>query len=315
MLQFEWPWIFALIPLPLAVYWLLPQTNREDGALLVPFFKQLSGQLGSNRSSERARLGMLLPLLLVWLATVTAAARPQLSGDPVSLPASGRDLLLAVDISASMEATDMVLDGRWVDRLTAVKDVVGDFVQRRESDRLGLILFGTQAYLQAPLTFDRSTVNKLLQEARLNFAGERTAIGDAIGLAVKRLLKRPQSSRVLILLTDGANSAGNVEPNQAAKLAQASDVTIYTVGIGSRRGRDLDEGTLMEIAELTGGQYFRARNRDELEEIYALLDELEPQEQNPETYRPKAALFYWPLGAALIISALMALSVPLRRWL
>jgi len=207
--------------------------------------------------------------------------------------------------------------------LSVVKQVVGDFVVRRESDRLGLVLFGSQAYLQAPLTFDRSTVNTLLQEAQLGFAGEKTAIGDAIGLAVKRLRLRPESSRVLILLTDGANTSGEVSPLKAAELAKQEHIKIYTVGVGAsemtvpglfgsnfgaRRinpSVDLDETTLKTIAESTGGRYFRARNPEELNNIYAILDTLEPVEQNDEVFRPVRSLFYWPLALAFISSLLL----------
>jgi Ca-activated chloride channel family protein len=230
-----------------------------------------------------------------------------------------------------MDTRDMRTGGQNIDRLTVVKYVVGQFVERRAQDRLGLILFGTNAYLQAPLTFDRITVNTLLQEAQLGFAGEKTAIGEAIGLAIKRLQDRPESSRVVILLTDGANTAGAVAPLKAAELAQQAKVKIYTVGVGadevtmrslfSQRGRsfnpsrDLDEDTLTKIADLTGGQYFRARNPDELFQIYDKLDELEPIEQDPETFRPIQTLFYWPLLAGLFLSvawAILALAqVPL----
>jgi Ca-activated chloride channel family protein len=241
------------------------------------------------------------------------------------MPASGRDLLLAVDISGSMETPDMNWNGEAVNRLTTVKLVVGDFVKRRESDRLGLVLFGTNAYLQAPLTFDRNTVNRLLQEAQLGFAGEKTAIGDAIGLATKRLRQRPEGSRVLILLTDGANTAGKVAPLKAAQLATQSGIKIYTIGIGADQmtkpglfgtnfgartinpSRDLDEATLQTIANESGGQYFRARSPEDLELIYQQLDSLEPIEQKAETFRPTKSLFYWPLGLALTLSMMLLL--------
>lgn len=219
----------------------------------------------------------------------------------------------------------MEWQGETINRLVTVKKVVGDFVQRRESDRLGLILFGTRAYLQAPLTFDRTTVDRLLQEAQLGFAGEKTAIGDAIALSVKRLRDRPQESRVLILLTDGANTAGEIQPLKAAELAAQSQVKIYTIGIGAdemikpglfgtgfgaRRinpSADLDEDTLRTIASSTGGQYFRARSLQDLQQIYAVLDTLEPSEQDSEVFRPTKSLFYWPLSLAFAISALWLL--------
>ncbi len=326
MLHLEWPWVFILLPLPWMVYRFWPAAKQEDAALLVPFFDRLPAASGLTAKPNGRRWLRLLALCLIWLATLTAAARPMWVGDPIALPASGRDLLLGVDISGSMETRDMQWQGDSFDRLTIVKAVVGDFVERRESDRLGLILFGTRAYLQAPLTFDRITVNQLLQEAQLGFAGEKTAIGDAIGLGVKRLRDRPQDSRVMILLTDGANTAGQVTPLKAAELATKAGVKIYTVGVGademvtpglfgssfgSRRinpSADLDETTLKAIAEQTGGQYFRARSPKDLELIYQQLDKLEPIEQEEEVFRPTQSLFQWPLGIALALTGLMLLS-------
>mgnify|MGYP000571698809 CR=1 FL=1 len=326
MLEFQYPWLLLALPLPWLIYKGLPAKKQQDAALRVPFFEVFndSPRLAIRGSNSSKWLSLLL-LGLVWLGTLLAASAPRWIGDPVNLPTSGRDLLVAVDISGSMDTEDMFLENNQVNRLTLVKKVVGDFVERRASDRLGLVLFGTQAYLQAPLTFDRATVNTLLQEAQLGFAGEKTAIGDAIGLAVKRLRQRPETSRVLILLTDGANTAGQVSPLQAAELAANAKVKIYTLGIGAdemvvpgifgsnfgaRRinpSADLDEETLRAIAEQTGGQYFRARDLQELENIYALLDQLEPIEQEAETFRPTIALFYWPLALAFLASLLLAL--------
>jgi len=240
----------------------------------------------------------------------------------VALPTDGRDILLAVDISGSMARDDMELRGRQVNRLVAVKSVVGDFVVERKGDRLGLILFGEKAYLQTPLTFDRLTMQTLLNEAQIGFAGNNgTAIGDAIGLAVKRLQERPENHRVVILLTDGANNAGELDPLKAADLARRAKVKIYTIGIGAEvqetwglfgkrvtnPSADLDETALSNIAEATGGQFFRARNPQELQAIYAELNRLEPIEQDAETLRPIAALFHWPLGLAFVLSLLIAL--------
>jgi Ca-activated chloride channel family protein len=238
------------------------------------------------------------------------------------MPTNGRDILLAVDISGSMQQEDMEINGREVNRLVAVKAVVGDFVVKREGDRLGLILFGEKAYLQTPLTFDRKTMQTLLNEAQLGFAGSNgTAIGDAIGLAVKRLQDRPENHRVVILLTDGANNAGELEPMEAADLARRAKVKIYTVGIGAEiqetwglfgkritnPSADLDETALQGIADATGGQFFRARDPQELAAIYAELNRLEAIEQEAETIRPVATLFHWPLGLAFILSLILAL--------
>lgn len=320
MFEFAWPWLFILLPLPLAVYWLVPANESRESALRVPFYQSLLDLQGTTKTGKKSKILAQLVCMLCWLFLVTAAARPQWVGDPIQLPAEGRDLLLAVDISGSMETADMRMDDRQLRRIDVVKYVVGDFVQRRETDRLGLILFGSQAYLQAPLTFDRTTVDKLLQEAQLGFAGQQTAIGDAIGLAIKRLRDRPADSRVLILLTDGANTSGEVDPKQAADLAKLADIKIYTVGVGADEmvqdtffGRrrvnpsaDLDESTLTYIAQQTGGQYFRARGPEDLIEIYKQLDELEPIEQNDEVFRPISPLYYWPLGCALFTSLILA---------
>ena len=259
------------------------------------------------KSSTWLTTGLKIVLFLCWLCTLLALSRPQWVGDPVPLPTSGRDLLLAVDISPSMRQRDMRIGGQIVNRLVAVKSVVGEFVAQREGDRLGLILFGEQAYLQTPLTFDRKTLQTLLYEAQLGFAGSNgTAIGDAIGLAVKRLQDRSENHRVVILLTDGANNSGALEPIKAAQLASRAKVKIYTIGVGARGASGLDEQTLSEVAKITGGQFFRARNPAELDAIYQELNRLEPVDQEAETIRPTISLYHWPLSIAFVLSLLIA---------
>lgn len=319
MIQFEWLWVFLVLPLPLIVNMLAPPTRGErDAALRMPFVEDFDG-VGGARSEGFSSWWVLMLAALAWLFLVTAAARPQWIGEPLELPASGRDLMLAVDLSGSMRAADFDLNGKEVDRLTATKAVAGKFIERREGDRLGLILFGENAYLQTPLTFDRETVRTLLNESVIGLAGRKTAIGDAIGLAVKRLRDNAGEARVLILLTDGANTAGEIEPVRAASLAAAVGLKIYTIGVGAdemivpslfgqRRvnpSQDLDEDTLREIAAETGGRYFRARNTSELEEIYRLLDELEPVEVEALSFRPTVSLFHWPLAFAVVFSTLL----------
>jgi len=308
--------MLALAPLPFLVRWLLAPVERQQAALTVPNVASFSYDGVGRPGAEQHRLAWRTLLLwLIWLALVTAMARPQWTGEPVSLPTSGRDLMLAVDISGSMGTEDLLLGGQLVNRLTVVKNVVGEFIEAREGDRIGLILFGTNAYLQAPLTFDLETVHRLLTEAPVGIAGGKTAIGDAIGLAVKRLRQRPQGDRVLILLTDGANNVGEVAPVKAAELAAQDNIRIYTIGVGADEMRlpsllgvfgsrvvnpsaELDEDTLTQIAEITGGRYFRAQNTAKLVEIYDIIDGLEPIEQEAETYRPIAVLYYWPMGLA-----------------
>ena len=329
MIEFLWSWVFLLLPLPLLVHYLLPAVEKtRQAALRVPFLNDFSQQDARTITAQQRWPHLFAGI--VWLLLLLATAQPQWVGEPLQLPTSGRDLMLAIDLSGSMKEQDFVLNGRAVDRLTASKNVANDFIQRRQGDRIGLILFGDKAYLQTPLTFDRDTVMTLLQEAVLGLAGERTAIGDAIGLAVKRLQNTDNQDKVLILMTDGANTVGAVDPLIAAELAAEAGLKIYTIGIGAdeilRRSffgmmqrinpsSDLDEETLTGIAETTGGRYFRATDIQELQQIYALLDELEPIEQNAQYFRPTRALFYWPLSAALIITFSLLSWQLLRRQL
>ncbi|HEY8158729.1 MAG TPA: VWA domain-containing protein [Methylobacter sp.] len=321
MIHFEWPWLLAALPLPLLIRWLVPaKMPVEQAALKVPFLDDFSD--GETRAVSQTQQWPLWLAAIAWLLLVAACARPQWLGEPIEQAVSGRDLMLAVDLSGSMEEQDFVINKRSVDRLTAAKGVASDFINRRIGDRVGLILFGSQAYLQTPLTFDRKTVMTLLNESVIGLAGDNTAIGDAIGLAVKRLKNEQTNSRVLVLMTDGANTAGEISPLKAAELAAANHLKIYTIGIGademivrsffgSRKVNpsvDLDEKSLIKIAESTGGQYYRARNTDELNNIYMRLDELEPVEKDKQYFRPRSELYYWPLSLALGLAAVIALS-------
>ncbi len=314
MIHFEWPLLLLVLPLPLLIRWLFPaEIPVEESALKVPFLSDFSE--AKTQVVSQAQQWPLLLATIAWCLLVIAAGRPQWLGEPIEQAVSGRDLMLAVDLSASMEEQDFFINKQAVDRLTAIKAVATDFINRRVGDRVGLVLFGTNAYLQTPLTFDRKTVQTLLNEAVIGLAGENTAIGDAIGLAVKRLKSQPSDSRVLILLTDGANTAGEITPIKAAELAKDNQLKIYTIGVGADEmivrsffgnrkvnpSRDLDENTLVKVAESTGGKYFRARNSDELNNIYMLLDQLEPIEKDKQYFRPHSELYPWPLGLALVL--------------
>ena len=294
MIHFEWPWLLTALPLPLLVRWLLPaNTPLEQSALKVPFLDDFSD--GKTPLISKHQQWPLLLATIAWFLLVIACTRPQWLGEPIEQAVSGRDLMLAVDLSGSMEEQDFLINKNPVDRLTAIKWVASDFINRRIGDRIGLILFGTQAYLQ---------------------------IGDAIGLAVKRLKNQPANSRVLILLTDGANTAGEVSPLKAAELAAANQLKIYTIGVGADEmivrsffgnrkvnpSQDLDENTLVKVAESTGGRYFRARNSEELNNIYMLLDKLEPVEKDKQYFRPRSELYFWPLSLALGLTTLISLS-------
>jgi Ca-activated chloride channel family protein len=321
MIDWHWPWAFFLLPLPLLIFWILPKVKRQEAALRVPNLSMWkTSSNAAHIKTEHSWPNLILPALL-WVALLTALARPHILGETVELPTSGRDLMLAIDLSGSMDIEDMQWQGRPVNRLFTVKKVLNDFISQRQGDRLGLVLFGSQAYLQSPLTFDWQTVQTLMNEAQIGLAGKKTAIGDAIGLTIKRLQSHPEQSRVVILLTDGANTAGEVEPLKAAELAMQSNVKIYTIGLGadfmevssffgSRKvnpSRDLDEATLQKMADITGGHYFRARDSKELEQIYDMIDQLEPTEKDPEIFRPQINVYFWPLSIALFISFIMAL--------
>lgn len=313
MFELAWPWVWLLAPLPIIVWW-FGQRKAQQSALQAPIFLQWKQ---FNQKHQDSNFNFPWLLAIIWLLLLLAASRPQWVGDPIRLPSSGRDLMVSIDVSGSMEMKDMVVERRQVDRLVAVKHILNSFIERRQGDRIGLILFGEQAYLQTPLSFDLKTVQIMLNESEIGLAGpSATAIGDSIGLAVKRLKDRNAKNRVLILLTDGVNNAGIMEPLQASQLAEHAGVTIYTIGIGadevvtnnglfSRRfnpSRELDEETLTQVAELTGGRYFRARDTEELDKIYQIIDELEPVEDENESYRPTKALFYIPLAIILFLS-------------
>lgn len=311
VLGWHWVWPMAIIlwPIPLFLMWILPRyKSSAPRALLVD---DLSSWSSSSGAVQVTLLQQVL-LLCFWSALIVALARPQSVGDVIDLPDSGRDLMMAVDISGSMREQDLFLNNRPVTRMAVVKAVAEDFIARRTGDRVGLILFGSQAYVQTPLTEDHETVRYFLRDAAIGLAGRSTAIGDSIGLAVKRLREREADTRVLVLLTDGDNTAG-VRPMDAARLAANNDVRIYTIGIGgdssSRAGlgfqrQELDERSLQAVAEVTGGQYFRARDAAELEAIYADIDALEPTQEMNDGFRPRHERFVWPLALAFVFSVM-----------
>ena len=325
MITLLWPWALAVLPLPLLFRIVLPTAHKNNEASLrVPDLSDFQLSDGRVTIDKKSRWPLLL-YTLAWSCLIIASARPQWTGDTIELPVSGRDLMLAIDISKSMDLP-IRHNLRSIKRITATKAVASAFIEKRVGDRIGLILFADQAYVQVPLTFDRKTVDILLQEAVTGLAGQATAIGDAIGLAVKRLSQQQKQQlasqqqqdnnkiqrniaddRVLILLTDGVSNRGEITPLKAAELAAKKGLKIHTIGIGNRGSRELDETTLKKVAKITGGQYFRAYNTSDLEEIYQLLDKLEPVEKDVKSYRPIRSLFYIPLTASFIIAALLAL--------
>jgi Ca-activated chloride channel family protein len=331
MFEFAWPWMIVLLPLPWLVRRYLapsPRALERAGRGEPP---QLRHPGVARLESAYSRVGVTVPpsllwqFLLLWVAwfgLVGSMMKPQLLESHTEVVSSGYDLMLAVDTSRSMEALDFSVDGKPVNRLAVVKGVVGRFIEQRRGDRIGLVLFGDSAFLQAPLTTDGAAVSTMLETAVPRMAGDSTAIGDAVGLGVKKLRERPTGSRVLILLTDGENTSGSLPPREAAMLARRYDTRLYTIGVGSDDevpfpqpdGRikmeemPLDEDLLREMADMTGGAYFRATDSRALEEIYREIDTLEKSEAESRSVLIPSPLYRWPLGVALAAMLLLALN-------
>lgn len=318
-LSLAWPlWLLAW-PLPWLVRALWRPAPVAAPALVVPYGADI--ERIAQAPARRWRGGGAGVLAwLAWTLLCVACARPQSLGVPVAPPQAGRELLLALDLSASMSEVDMVLGGRPVDRLTAAKAVLADFLERRRGDRVGLVVFGQRAYALTPQTADLDTVREQLADSVAGLAGQETAIGDAIGLSVKRLAARTAGERVVVLLTDGVNTAGLLDPAAAARLARDAGVRVHTIAFGGEGGLSLfgmrlplpggadpiDEEALREVARITGGRFFRARDIDTLAGIYAELDAIEPVARPGRAVRPVIEHYPWPLGAALALALLAA---------
>jgi len=309
MLVFHSHWALLLLPLPLLVWLLLPPFREVNKAVRVPFFEETAEVTGIKPMPgavvRKPNWVQRLMTPLCWLLLVAAMARPQWVEPPVEKVEAARDLMLAIDLSQSMEARDFTnAKGQRVDRLTAVKEVVAEFIDRRKTDRIGLIVFGEAAFPQAPPTLDHESLKLLLDEVRIGMAGPRTAIGDAIGLGIKMTETSKAPEKVLVLLTDGNDTASRLPPDKAADIAHEHHLTIHTIGIGNpaATGEDkVDLAALQDFATRTGGRFFRAENRESLEEIYATIDRITPDKAKRLSYSPHIELFWIPLGAAALI--------------
>lgn len=330
MFTFAWPYAFLLLPLFFIIKIYLAKSSQQNEAMLrVPFVARVAALQHTAASGVKFSSYLQTFLALsAWCLFVLACANPQWLGSPLSIKQDGRNIMLAIDLSPSMEIPDLQRDDKTINRLDTVKEVAASFIDKRLGDKLGLILFASKAYLQTPLTFDRKTVRSMLDDATLGLAGDHTAIGDAIGLAVKKFSGENIKSRILILLTDGGNNSGAIDPVEAAELAKDNQIKIYTVGIGASElvvpglfgnqvvnpSADLDENLLKKIASITQGQYFRAQDQTALENILGSINQLEPISTESKTARPITPLFYWPLAAALIcISLLMFPNLKVRQ--
>ncbi len=314
MIEFEWWWVWLLLPLPWLARLLPTAQSAGQATLRVPLLQQPEASALIGQSSER---GKLILLGCVWLLVIIALARPYWVGDPTHRAVSGRDLMIAIDVSGSMYEADMIVDNSFQRRIDVLKSVIGRFVEQRPGDRLGLILFGSHAYPYVPLTFDHAMLGSLLDDVSTGLAGRLTAIGDAIAVAINTLSQQDSRHQVLILVTDGSNTAGSNDPLTAAQIASRFGMTIYTVGIGNDEETLkkltnqanvppeilLNEKLLRQIAGLTNGRYFRAFDATSLERIYDELDQLEPVDVEADQYRPQVSLFQYPtmLAALLLI--------------
>lgn len=323
MINIEYPWFFILVVLPLVVYWIIPRAkNNQQSALKTPFFDQLQSQLGAHSAHDFSKANYFKYILAaIWVLLIVSGSGIQWLGKPVSMPQSGRALMMAIDLSGSMSIQDMKKpNGKMESRFDLVMRVANQFLDTRKGDRVGLVLFGTRAYIQTPLTFDIPTVKKMLDDSSIAIAGPNTAIGDALGLSVKKLEPYPNDSKAIILLTDGDNTSGLLQPLQAAEIAKQYGIKIYTIALGGGQmliktafgkrlvntSEDLATETLQKIAKMTGGQYFRAQNSSDLKNIYKDIDKLEPIKSDKTIVRPVTYLYPWSLGLALILSFAIA---------
>lgn len=323
-LGFAWPYA-ALLLLLLLPMWLVDNKYFQESSYLRSSIALAMARLAQNRSGNPRPSRLNWWLFLFWALLVVGLMRPQLVGLPIEIFRDGRNIMMVLDISESMETKDMKLRNNPQERLTVAKSVMRDFIDKRRGDRVGLVVFGSESFLHAPLSFDHKTIKRFLSEAEIGFAGPKTAIGDAIGLSVKKLLEETTGDRVMVLLTDGQNNMGALEPMQAGKIAQKQGIKIYIVGLGSSRvvvdgffgptainpsvSLEEAEPELTEIAQLTGGKYFRARDHDALSRIYQEIDKLEPVRSEPLVILPRKELFYWPLALSLIILLLRSLFI------
>lgn len=331
MIKFQWPYLALLLPLPMMAIMLnnlrhkLQNSNsttnnsQSNSGLVIPFYDELlnSKELNLNISSTNRLSWASLLKYLIWILFILALMRPVWLGKPITLPVPTHDIIMAIDISGSMQNEDMS-ERRRQSRLDIVKDIAHQFIDQRLSDRIGLIFFGSQAFLSSPLTLDQKSLHSFLDKTQIGFAGQKTAIGDAIGLAIKRLQlgNKSENTRFIILLSDGSNTSGTIEPIEAAKIAAANKIKIYTIGIGRnsnnifdiQSGMDLDEETLKEIAKMTNGVYFHATSSKKLAKIYQEINALEPNTVETKVMRPETEWFIYPVLAVMMLSMLLALS-------
>ncbi len=309
MYTLDYPWLLLLLPLPILVWWLLPPYREQTPAIRMPFFEDITKAAGIDATEgsvvPRANLLQKIIAPVAWTLVVLALARPQFVEPPIEKIEPQRDLMLALDLSQSMDTRDFRdPQGNIGPRVDAVKAVVADFIDKRPNDRLGLIAFGDAPYPLVPFTMDHGTMRMMLADTLPGMAGPRTALGDAIGLSIKLFQKSQAPDKVLIVLTDGNDTASKMTPEKAAEIAKDNHIVIHTVGIGDPNAtgeNKLDSATLEQIAKTTGGRNFFGSDQKALADIYALLDQITPANQKTLSWQPRLELFYYPLGAAILL--------------
>ncbi|MFW2373831.1 MAG: VWA domain-containing protein [Gammaproteobacteria bacterium] len=309
MLSLSYPWLLLLLLLPPLLRYLAPPYRQSQPAIRVPWFQRMANALGKQPAQGAVvadtKVIEHVFVAVLWLLLVLALARPHYLEQPLSQVIPTRDLMLLVDLSGSMKTQDFSNpQGQTLDRLSAVKQVLDDFLTRRQGDRVGLIVFGNAAFVQVPFTQDLEASRILLQETAVRMAGPRTAFGDAIGLAITLFERSEVEHRVIIALTDGNDTGSKVPPAEAAKIARDNDITIYVVGVGDPQAsgeEKLDQDALTQVASITGGRYFHAADGKQLQSIYSELDSIDTREVEVKTHRPRRDLFHWPLAAFLLL--------------
>lgn len=323
MLSLGFPWALLALPLPLLIWWLVPPHRERVAALRFPFFRRIVDTAGTTAGPgsvvlSRGRIQMFASVM-VWLLLVLALARPERVGEPITRTEAARDIVLAIDISGSMDARDFTTpDAQRVQRLAGVREVVDTFIEGRDGDRMALIVFGSKAYVQSPLTEDLQTIIDLLAQTEVGMAGPHTALGDSIGLAIRTFEASDIDQRLLILLSDGSDTASRMSPVNAAEIANDKDIEIYTIGVGdpNARGEDkVDLQVLQDIATRTGGQYFFAEDQDGLSQVYDRIDQLAPRETQTLSYRPRQPLAWIAMILAAVIgfATILYLHIGTRR--
>ena len=308
MFEFNYPWVFTLLLLPLFIYKMPWFYLAKRSALHISFKEDIdlaNRDTNATNGVSRASFGQKTLLTLVYILVTIALAKPLYIGEPLSKEISQREVLVSVDLSGSMATKDFKdKKGNDIDRLEAVKMVLSDFFQVRKGEKIGLILFGNAAFVQAPFTQDLNALEHLLSELSIGMAGPQTAMGDSIGLAVKMFQDSNVTDRMLILMSDGDDTGSKVPPLTAAKLAQKHGVSIFPIAIGDPKNageHPIDTETLKEIAKITGGKFYYAYDSEELSDIYTQIDKLKPKEVKEITHRPKFDLFLYPLLGVLFL--------------